>query len=488
MAYFTVTWSVPLFVDRLAALDYGWPIGRSSDMTTWLLIAGWLCFAVVALAAMIVVATSLLEKRRRPAAIAVLLFVPALTLFAAVLLMDFPAQPWIILSFLLVGGLGAVLVLAPIGQSRRLRTPGQPQRIDERDAIFHRFYRIEPGTPEFDAYYRARPEKMAIDERVRSLPHMGHPGTPTYHRLVSPFQNAASDVVKKITRDVEWDAEPLEGAPVQATPAEFTRRVKGFARYLGADLVGTTKLDPTHVYSHIGRSPGEWGAPIELDHSHAIAIAVEMDFDMVRHAPDSATTTETAFKYFESAKVAMLVARYINMLGYEARPHVDGNYRVLCIPIAIDAGLGELGRLGLLVTPQFGPRVRLSVVTTNMPLIQDEPAPFGVQHFCGFCKKCATCCPSAAVDSGEKAVWNGVEKYQTDQERCYRFWRAQGTDCAVCMKVCPYSHPDTFLHNLVRRILSRNALARRLALLADDVFYGRRPNAPSALPNWHSTD
>ena len=56
-----------------------------------------------------------------------------------------------------------------------------------------------------------------------------------------------------------------------ASPEEFTRRVKGFARYLGARLVGTTKLNPAYVYSHIGRSPGQWGDPIRLDHTHAVA-------------------------------------------------------------------------------------------------------------------------------------------------------------------------------------------------------------------------
>jgi reductive dehalogenase len=419
--------------------------------------------------------------------VGLVLFIPLLALFAAVLLVEFPARSWIILSVLLLGGLGALLVLLPIGPKRRLRICGQQQRVDERDAIFHRFYRLRPGTPEFDAYYRAHPEKTSFDDKLRSLPPLGHPGTRAYHRLAAPFQNAEADVLERITRAIEWGPEPVEGAPVAATPAEFTRRVKGFARYLGADLVGTTKLNPAYVYSHIGRSPGEWGAPITLDHSHAIAIAAEMDFDMVRHAPGCATTTETAFKYFEVAKIAMIVARYINLLGYEARAHVDGNYRVLCVPIAVDAGLGELGRIGLLMTPQFGPRVRLSVVTTNLPLLQDEPIDFGVQHFCTFCRKCASCCPSSAIEKGGKAIHNGVEKWQTDQERCYGFWRVQGTDCGICMKVCPFAHPNTLLHNLVRHAVRQNALARRLALWADDLFYGRRPSAPAALPEWHAT-
>ncbi|UCE59694.1 MAG: reductive dehalogenase [Phycisphaerales bacterium] len=452
----------------------------------WIPIAGWVCFAVVSLTAVAFVITSLRERRWRPAGVAFTLFCPALALSAAALLVDFPAKPWIILAVVLAVFIGVVVVLVPTGPIPRLQIPGDPQRIDERDAIFHRFYRLKPGSPEFDEYYREHPDKTAFDEKVRSQAPLGYPGSRTYHSTTSPFQSAASDVLDRITREVDWTPEPVEGAPVELTAAESTRRIKGFAHYLGAKMVGTTKLNPAHVYSHIGRSPGEWGEPIELDHTHAVAIGVEMSFDMVRHAPDSTTITETAFKYFEAAKIAMIIARYINLLGYEARAHVDGNYRVLCVPVAVDAGLGELGRLGVLMTPRFGPRVRLSVVTTNLPLVQDEPVAIGVQHFCEFCKKCATCCPSGAVDSGDKAVHNGVEKWQTHQERCYRFWRVQGTDCALCMRVCPYAHPTTSLHNMVRRTLPRSAIARRLALLADDLFYGRRPTGPSALPEWHA--
>jgi reductive dehalogenase len=210
-----------------------------------------------------------------------------------------------------------------------------------------------------------------------------------------------------------------------------------------------------------------------------------MRHEMVRHGPEVAITTETTLQYFEVAKIAMVIARYLNFLGYEARAHVDGNYRVLCGPVAADAGLGELGRIGLLMTPRFGPRVRLSVVTTTLPLAQDEPLAFGVQHFCEICRKCAVCCPSGAIDAGEKAVHNGVEKWRTDQEACYQYWRVQGSDCGICMKVCPYSHPSGVMHDVVRWAIRRNALARHVALWADDFFYGRRPTEPYPLPDWH---
>jgi ferredoxin len=407
-------------------------------------------------------------------------------LFTALLLVDFAGKPWIVLALLALDVLAVALLVVPTGAPPSLRIIGQQHRVDERDVIFHRFNRLEPGTPEFDEHYRAHPEQVDFDEKVRALPRLGHPGSRSYDRLTAPFQVAIFDVLEQITRKIDWPADPIEESPAPLTPEEATRRLKGFGRYLGADLVGTTKLNPNYVYSHIGRSPGTVGEPIELNHTHAIVFGEEMSHDMVRHAPDSATTTETAFKYFEGAKIAMLVARYINLLGYEARAHVDGNYRVMCGPIAVDAGLGELGRLGLLMTPEFGPRLRLSVVTTNLPLLQDPPITFGVQHFCDFCKKCATNCPSRAIDAGDKADHNGVEKWQSSQQDCYRFWRIQGSDCALCVKVCPYSHPGTPMHNLVRWAIRRNSGARRAALWADDLFYGRRPGPRPELPEWHA--
>ena len=43
------------------------------------------------------------------------------------------------------------------------------------------------------------------------------------------------------------------------------------------------------------------------------------------------------------------------------------------------AGLGEYGRLGLLITPEFGPRVRIGKIFTDLPLSHDEPRSFVVE-------------------------------------------------------------------------------------------------------------
>ena len=450
-----------------------------------LIVLGWIYFSIILILTIFSLYSFIQEKEWRAFSRGIFLFLPFLTVFAILLLLKFSARNWIILSILLIDGVIVLLISVPFGKAQSIQIKGEQQRIDERDAFFHRFYRLKPETPEFKAYYNDHPEKFEFDQKLRSIPGLGNPGSKSYHPLTAPFQEAIFRVLGGMTREIDWQPEPIEGKPINIAAKDFTRIIKGFARYLGADLVGTTKLNPAYIYSHIARGSGKWGDPIELNHTHAIAVAVEMRYDMIRHAPESPTITESAFSYYENAKIAMIITKYINLLGYEARAHVDGNYRVMCIPIAVDAGLGELGRIGLLITPKFGPRVRLSVVTTNLPLIQDQTIAFGVQHFCGICKKCAINCPTASIDRGKKAIYNGVEKWLSNQDNCYRFWRTQGTDCSICIKVCPYSYPRATMHNMIRWLVRRNNLARRIAFLGDNFFYGHLPGNQSPLPEWY---
>lgn len=433
------------------------------------------------------VATSLRERAWRAVRVGLGLGAAGLAPLLIVLLVPFAGREIVLTVMLGAATLAVVLLIVPLGRITTLRVVGAQERVDERDAVFHRFYRIEPGTPEFEAYYRAHPDKRDFDEKVRALPPLGGPGARTYHPLTAPFQMAAFQVFEEMSRELEREPSAVDGRPVEAETAELTARLKGFARYLGADLVGCARLNPAYVYSHVGRAPGTWGAPIELDHPFAVALAVEMTPEMLACAPDAPTTTETACRYFQVGGVAMVLARWIQLLGYRARAHVDGNYRVMCIPVAVDAGLGELGRLGLLITPRFGPRVRLAVVTTDLPLVPDAPLAFGVQDFCSVCLKCAVNCPSASVDRGPKRVVAGAEKWQSSQDSCYRTWRLLGSDCALCQKVCPYSHPDSPVHNLARWAIRRNRLARRLLARADDLFYGRKPGPAVRVPAWHRT-
>ena len=74
---------------------------------------------------------------------------------------------------------------------------------------------------------------------------------------------------------------------------------------------------------------------------------------MVSAAPSASIVMESGQQYLGSGIIALQVAAFIRNLGFEARAHIDGNYEVVCPLVARDAGLGEIGRMGLLMTPKL---------------------------------------------------------------------------------------------------------------------------------------
>lgn len=457
-------------------------------MSKILMLFGWSSFFLLALFVIGFLISFFREKEWHAFFRGIFLFGSVFIIYGAILLFNFAGRDFLLGLILLVGLTLAVIFIFPAKQTETLKITGQQNRMDERDALFHRFYRIQPGSKEFDTYYREHPEKKEIDETIRKLPALGNLGGKGHFTQTSAYLKALFSAVAQLSDKLDEQSGTLAGERIVASTAEFTTRIRGFAKYLGADLVGMTRLNPAYIYSHIGRAEGEWGAAINLPHPFAIVVAVEMDYEMIKHAPENAVATDSSFRYFEAAKIAVILANYINMLGYQARAHVDGNYRVMCIPIAVDAGLGELGRLGLLITPQFGPRVRLAAVTTDLALIPDAPVNFGVQHFCTICKKCAVNCPTNSIEPESKKIVNNVEKWQSLQESCFRYWRVQGSDCSICIKVCPYSKPNSPTHNLIRWLVRRNNFARQLVFRGDRFFYGKRNRTKYQLPDWHKNE
>jgi ferredoxin len=359
------------------------------------------------------------------------------------------------------------------------------ERYDERHVIFGRM-ELEPGMPQYEKYYsELNPRMKGFDDHLRTMPKLGELGGEYAHELDSPYFDALFEFIAKYNHL----ADPGSPSPkrIDLTADKATRRVKGFAGHLGALNVRITRLKDYHVYTHAGRRLHNWGDKNNVRHTHAIVFSSEMDHEMVHSTPQAPAATESAVQYMHLANVGIALAMYLSKLGYSARAHIDGNYQLLATAAAHDAGIGELGRLGLIITPTHGPRVRLSVVTTDLELIEDQPINFGVQHFCKICKKCADNCPSQSIEFGEKKNVRGVVKWQSQMETCYKFWRKAGTDCAICMAVCPYSKPHTFYHNIVRFLCTRNPVSRHIALFMDDLLYSRIPRHTEK-PDWFANE
>ena len=365
----------------------------------------------------------------------------------------------------------SVIIISPKPR-KELTINEKRRRIDERDIIFARFD-LTPGSSHYSSYYSERPEWKSHDDQIRDLPDLfaqSHidrdPVLQSLAEAEFSFLEHQVSIVDGKVKDRRWDESEENSSSM----------VKSVLKYLGAEQVGICHLEPEDIYSHVGRGPEEYGSPISNNHPFAVAFNVEMGYSMMQYAPKAKVIVETAKQYVEAARISIIMADFLRRIGFSARAHIAGsNYQAMLVPVARKAGLGELGRIGMLMTPQFGPRVRLGLVTTDFPLISDRPIVFGALDFCEICKKCAVNCPAKAIPHGGRISDNGVEKWVIDREACYRYWRKVGTDCARCVYVCPYSKPDNIFHNMIRVVSTQSSIAQRLLTWGDDLFYGKKP-------------
>jgi len=356
------------------------------------------------------------------------------------------------------------------------------ERFDERGIVFARqdlFRYFGIHSEQFGAYYKSRPQELDYDRKISQSKPLG-----ANNPLDAPMFGAQFQFLDDLGLESMVDGEPAN-KKVIFHPSNASQKIKALAKLFGADLVKIGPLKQEWSYSHVGCTIGnrkgypEWGTPIDLSrHTHAISMGFHMNLDLNACAPYFPTLLATAQAYAISAWTAVRLATYIRMLGYSARAHHFSNYQVLAVPVAVDCGLGELSRAGYLLTKEYGLAVRLSTVTTDMPLINDTPVDIGIQSFCQQCKICADECPSGAIPRGEKTVHNGIMKWKLDEKKCYAYWHVNGTDCGICMAVCPWTKPPTVFHRSIANLASVKGPHQRWLAWAERAVYGRHKPKP----------
>lgn len=342
--------------------------------------------------------------------------------------------------------------------------------FDERDHMFARNnLQFHPQLAE--RYYEGHPDKLTVDRDIQQKRELGEPGQTYYEALCSTAVDAAFIYLGK-SRHLSRGDTAEKRMPLDSRV--LTQTIRTIGRFHGAVDIGVATLEKYHLYSHTGRHAENWGVEVTNGHTYAIVVVVAMDPEMIREAPTISEILESSRQYVESAKIANIIAEYLRLLGYDSRAHTDGNYETVCVPIAVDSGIGELGRMGLFMHREYGPCVRLSIVTTEAELIPTESRPLYIEEFCAICKKCADNCPTQSIEDNGEPRSRGCRHWSVNQETCYAFWKNIGTDCGICIRSCPYTKPNTLMHKLVRFYISRNPLNQRIALFFDDLLYGRK--------------
>lgn len=303
------------------------------------------------------------------------------------------------------------------------------------------------------------------------------------------------------------DLDPPDWAKEAYTrdPEIVTRDIKNVALYVGADLVGICKLDKRLVYSHTydgeGPSGGLGDAPVvEGDHKpqeipeacqYAVVMGFGEDYNMMKHYPSWIAHSDTSMGYSRMAISNMFLSAFIRSLGFKAID-CSTNDVALTIPMATQAGLGELGRNGLLITREFGPRLRISKVITDLPLAPDSPIEFGVTRMCEVCKKCADMCPSQSIMHGERTAKplnesnaGGGLKWPVNAETCRAYWGRMNRPCTTCISSCPYNKPYNLFHRSVQWFTDNLRWGDRFYVKMDNwLGYGNPANPDKFWEEW----
>ena len=239
------------------------------------------------------------------------------------------------------------------------------------------------------------------------------------HRKEHDKLNRPIIAASKDTGDIQPSTAPVDGKDV-------TEDIREKAREMGFGEVGFTTLDRRYIF----KFKRDWAK-----FPHAICLAWEQDYEPTQTAPSIEAEGPHHGVYRIMGAVALELADYIRGMGYHAQVHSPNDNSGAYIPMFVAAGLGQLGANGQLLSPHFGSRARIMIISTDAEVTYDQPVDYGIHSFCTICQVCVNRCPGRAL-MRDKVWWRGVEKHKLIYRRC-RPVMARYEGCAVCMKVCP---------------------------------------------------
>jgi len=278
-----------------------------------------------------------------------------------------------------------------------------------------------------------------------------YPAVPTEPPEVSDYQ-----LKHAVPGGGSYDSKIREKALPFKSPDHAAELIKKVAHRYGATVVGITKLNPDFCYAdglRGGKDMGPWEVPKHW--KYAIVVGVPHEWEQVLANPAHGTSYDG---YNRVRNVSARVTGFLKHLGYPSRSHHPPfHYDLVVPPIAVDAGIGQLGRHGFVICPETGSNIRMAVITTNLEMTIDKPIDFGVNDFCKDCKICAEQCPSSAISMAESPkdmVSRGYEHWKIDTGKCFNFWmQAMGPlGCRLCLTVCPYSRRNNWLHKIAKDV------------------------------------
>jgi reductive dehalogenase len=262
----------------------------------------------------------------------------------------------------------------------------------------------------------------------------------------------------------ETDTPEDRGVPKwTGSPEDASRIIRAAMRHYGAARVAFLELDDNTrklIYSHDpdGKeliftdeqvaSETEEARYIPNKCKYVILYLVQMSEETLKRAPTMLASQTTGLTYLRGRQIQNSTQEFLRGLGYQALGESSTNALAISPALGIMAGLGELSRFNRLISPEFGPMVRVFKMLTDLPVATDKPINAGILEFCKHCKKCAEACPSGALSFETEPTWDivggfnnpGHKAWFDDAVKCMTYWReGAATNCGICFAGCPFA-------------------------------------------------
>lgn len=288
----------------------------------------------------------------------------------------------------------------------------------------------------------------------------------------------------------------------EGSPEEAARIVKIAMRQMGAASVGIVPLDERTqkliyrvdvdgkeiVFADVDEPVEDGEKRIIPNRARWIIVyTVQMSSEAMRRAPTKIAEQATLSAYVRGALVQASLQEFLRGLGYLGLSEAVTNGLGISPALAVMGGLGELSRQNRVITPEYGPMVRIFKLITDLPMATDKPIDAGISRFCRSCKKCAEACPPSALSFDDEPGWQpvgewgnpGHQAWFEDSVRCKTYWYEHaGTNCSICFAVCPFSKQNkSFMHDFIRMQIATVPEFDGLTRSLDDAFgYGVQKN------------
>ncbi|MFW9929588.1 MAG: 4Fe-4S dicluster domain-containing protein, partial [Candidatus Thorarchaeota archaeon] len=169
---------------------------------------------------------------------------------------------------------------------------------------------------------------------------------------------------------------------------------------------------------------------------NAIILGMEMKWDKIKTAPSALCEIEVFRVYKVLGDVTIKLTEYLKQQGYKSEAHHPFGGKLLYGPHVVAAGLGVMGRNGLIITPEFGPRQRWSIITTDAEIQNSLSRNFDeLKEFCESCGLCVRKCKGNAVYEKPIQKAKGIITH-IDRSRCINSI-LNNNYCSYCLRICP---------------------------------------------------